>query len=89
MENNNSKKLPEGNLRKAMSSDSVSKITSREIEVLRLIADGCSNKEIAKRLNISVRTVETHRKNLMQKLNVKSVAGLIKYSIANNFTKIK
>ena len=64
-------------------------ITMREQEVLKLIADGCSNKEIAKRLGISVRTVETHRRNITEKLNIKTVAGLIKYSIANNLTKIK
>lgn len=58
-------------------------LSSREKEVLKLLSEGCTNKETAKRLNISVRTVETHRKNIMEKINVKNLAGLIKYSIAN------
>ena len=73
----------------SLGKDGISQITAREQEVLKLIADGCSNKEIAKRLGISVRTVETHRRNITEKLNIKTVAGLIKYSIANNLTKIK
>lgn len=54
------------------------KITQREKEVLRLIASECSNQEIAERLFISLRTVETHRYNLMQKLDVKNTAGLLR-----------
>lgn len=54
------------------------KITQREKEVLRLIASECSNQEIADRLFISLRTVETHRYNLMQKLDVKNTAGLLR-----------
>lgn len=54
------------------------KITQREKEVLRLIATECTNQEIADRLFISLRTVETHRYNLMQKLEVKNTAGLLR-----------
>jgi len=54
------------------------KITQREKEVLHLIATECSNQEIADRLFISLRTVETHRYNLMQKLEVKNTAGLLR-----------
>ncbi len=54
------------------------KITQREKEVLQLIATECSNQEIADRLFISLRTVETHRYNLMQKLDVKNTAGLLR-----------
>jgi DNA-binding NarL/FixJ family response regulator len=54
------------------------KITQREKEVLRLIALECSNQEIAEQLFISLRTVETHRYNLMQKLEVKNTAGLLR-----------
>lgn len=54
------------------------KITQREKEVLRLIATECSNQEIADQLFISLRTVETHRYNLMQKLEVKNTAGLLR-----------
>lgn len=59
-------------------------LTEREKEVLKAISNGSANKEIAKKLNISVRTVETHRRNIMQKLNIKNIAGLIKFAIANN-----
>jgi DNA-binding NarL/FixJ family response regulator len=56
-------------------------LTSREREVLMLISDGLSNKEIACRLNVGVRTVETHRERIMRKLDIHSVAGLTKYAI--------
>ena len=54
-------------------------VTEREFEVLRFIAEELTNKEIATKLYISPRTVETHRRNLIQKLNVKNTAGLVKY----------
>ena len=53
-------------------------LTKREIEILRLVVDGRSNKEIAELLEKSVRTVETHRFNIMKKLHVKNIAELIK-----------
>lgn len=53
-------------------------ITLREKEIIQLIANELSNQDIAKQLNISLRTVETHRRNVMQKLNVKSAISLIK-----------
>jgi len=53
-----------------------SQLTSREREVLVLIAEGQSNKEIADRLNIGVRTIETHRERIMRRLNIHSVASL-------------
>jgi len=56
-------------------------LTKREKEILRLIADGLSNQEIADKLFISLRTVETHRFNLTQKLDVKNAAGLVKEAI--------
>jgi DNA-binding NarL/FixJ family response regulator len=56
-------------------------ITKREKEILKLIADGLSNQEIADKLFISLRTVETHRFNLTQKLDVKNAAGLVKEAI--------
>jgi DNA-binding NarL/FixJ family response regulator len=57
------------------------RLTSRENEVLRMIARGLSTKEIAARLVISARTVETHRANLMRKLEIKSIARLTQYAI--------
>ena len=56
-------------------------LTSREEEILKLIAEGYSNKEIGTRLFISHRTVDTHRTNLMKKLNTSNIAGLISYAI--------
>ena len=64
-------------------------LTSREREVLLLIADGRSNKEIADRLNIGVRTIETHRERIMRRLNIHSVAGLTKYAIANGLISLE
>ncbi|RYZ29831.1 MAG: response regulator transcription factor [Chitinophagaceae bacterium] len=56
-------------------------LTRREKEILQLIADGLSNQEVADKLFISLRTVETHRFNLTQKLDVKNAAGLVKEAI--------
>ena len=58
-------------------------LTDREREVLILIAEGQSNKEIANKLGIGVRTIETHRERIMRRLDIHSVAGLTKYAIAN------
>ena len=57
-------------------------LTNREREVLTCIAQGLSNKEIACRLNIGTRTVETHRERLMRKLEIYSVAGLTRFAVA-------
>jgi DNA-binding NarL/FixJ family response regulator len=64
-------------------------LTSREREVLVLIAEGRSNKEIADRLGIGVRTIETHRERIMRRLNIHSVAGLTKYAIANGLISLE
>ncbi|MEX0771424.1 MAG: response regulator transcription factor [Balneolaceae bacterium] len=56
-------------------------VTPREREVLQLIADGYTSREIAKKLYISPRTVETHRANLLQKLKIKNTAGLVRYAL--------
>lgn len=56
-------------------------ISPREIEVLRLIAQENSNSEIAEKLFISIRTVDTHRRNLLEKLGAKNTAGLVKFAI--------
>lgn len=61
----------------------LSKLTEREIEILKLIAEGFSNKEIGEKLYISHRTVDTHRTNLMKKLDSHNIAGLIKFAIKN------
>ncbi|SMG33491.1 two component transcriptional regulator, LuxR family [Marivirga sericea] len=69
--------------KKKQDSDVVA-ISKREKEVLRLIIDELSNQEIADKLFISIRTVEAHKRNLMEKTGSKTLAGLVKYAI-NNF----
>jgi len=57
-------------------------LSSRELEVLQLIAEGKGNKQVAAELSISVKTVEKHREHLMQKLNIHDTAGLTRYAIS-------
>ena len=63
-------------------------LSDREIEVLSLIVQGFINKEIADRLNIGLTTVITHRKNIMEKLGVKSVSALTIYAVMNGYVDI-
>ncbi|ACA88006.1 MULTISPECIES: response regulator [Shewanella] len=56
-------------------------LTTREQTVLRLLASGLNNKELARELDISVRTIETHRRNIKDKLAIKTSAGLVRYAI--------
>ncbi|MEW6732631.1 MAG: response regulator transcription factor [Acidobacteriota bacterium] len=58
-------------------------LTKRELQVLRLIAEGLTNKGVAGELSISVKTAENHRKNLMNKLNLHNTASLVRYAIDN------
>jgi DNA-binding NarL/FixJ family response regulator len=60
------------------------RLTAREREIVRLLAQSSSNKEVATALGISIRTVETHRATLMRKLGVRSVAGLVRYAIRHH-----
>ena len=64
-------------------SESAGLLTERETEIIKLIAEGFSNKEIGAKLFISHRTVDTHRTNLMKKIQVENIAGLISYAIKN------
>ena len=64
-------------------------LTGREREVLVLIAQGRSNKEIASQLGIGVRTIETHRERIMRRLDIHSVAGLTKFAIANGLVPLE
>lgn len=61
--------------------DELEKLSGREREILQLIAEGKSSGEIAESLRISVRTVDTHRHNLMEKLHIHSIAGLTRFAI--------
>jgi DNA-binding NarL/FixJ family response regulator len=60
-------------------------LTTREREILKLVAEGLANKEIANTLFISVRTVENHRANIMRKLNITTTAGIVRYAILKGY----
>ena len=62
-------------------------LTPREREVVQLLAEGKSNKEIAATLGVSVHTVETHRSNIMRKLDIHSMSGLIRYALRNKIVQ--
>ena len=65
-----------------------SKLSSRETEILQLIAEGHSPRDIARLLFISIKTVENHRYNIMQKLDIHNIAGLTKYAIEKRIIQI-
>jgi DNA-binding NarL/FixJ family response regulator len=70
-------------------SSAFSVLTPREREVLQLIAEGRSTKEIASHLNVSVKTVDTHRRQIMDKLKLHSIADLTKYAIQEGLTSAR
>jgi len=59
------------------------RLTSRERQIVQLLAEGKTSKEIATALDISVKTADTHRANLMRKLNLHSLADIVRYAIRN------
>lgn len=63
-------------------------LSAREIEILKLYVDGMINKEICEKLDISIRTVETHKNHIMKKLGLRSTVELVKYAIKNNIAEI-
>lgn len=65
------------------------KISRKEREVLQLIAEGQKTRDIAETLGVSIKTVETHRRNIMKKLNIFSVAGLTKYAILEGIISLE
>jgi len=69
--------------RDGMQRPNASRLTSRETEVLQLVAEGSANKQVAAELGISIKTVEKHRQHLMDKLNIHDTAGLTRYAISN------
>jgi DNA-binding NarL/FixJ family response regulator len=69
-------------------SSASSVLTTREREVLQLIAEGKSAKVIASQLNVSVKTIETHRRQIMEKLGIFSIAGLTKYAMRERLTSL-
>lgn len=63
-------------------------LSSREIEILKLIVEGLNNQEIADKLFISIRTVESHKSHIMQKLELKTTVDMVKFAIKNNLVSI-
>jgi DNA-binding NarL/FixJ family response regulator len=65
------------------------KLTPREREVIQLLAEGKSSKEVATQLNLSTKTAETHRSNIMRKLGFHSIRDLVVYSVKNNIIQVQ
>ena len=62
-------------------------VTSREREIIQLVAEGRSNKEVASTLGVSVKTIEAHRANIMRKLQLRTVSDLVRYAIRNKIVE--
>ena len=75
----------EFNLKLNQKSFSITELSTREKEILKLISQELTAQEIADKLFISMNTVNTHRRNLLSKLNMKNTAGLVKYAVENGF----
>lgn len=69
-------------------SSSSTQLSQREREVLQLLAEGATAKEVASRLHLSIKTVETHRRNLLSKLELETVADLVRYAIREGITSL-
>jgi len=82
-----SKLVVEGYLRGAEVETPAGQLTPREREIVQLVAEGKSNKEVATALDISVKTVEAHRSHIMHKLNLSSVSELVRYAVRNNIVE--
>ncbi len=76
------------NILESSDTSPASSLTAREREVLQLIAEGLKTKDIAARIHVSVKTVETHRQQMMRKLNAKSVAELTKIALREGLTSL-
>lgn len=80
---------PEASLEfSSRASELTAELTPRQLEVLTLISEGSSSKDIAHTLNISIKTVEAHRSQLMERLNIHEVAGLVRYAIKRGLVKV-
>jgi DNA-binding NarL/FixJ family response regulator len=75
------------NRKATLNAESADNLTDREEEILRLMAWGYSNKEIAAQLDISVKTVEVHKSNLMKKLNLRSRIDIVRYALLKGWLK--
>jgi DNA-binding NarL/FixJ family response regulator len=71
------------------STDPLTLLTDREREILQLVAEGLTSKEMAQHLKLSIRTIDAHRANIMNKLNIHTTPGLVKFAIRNRLTTIE
>src|SRR6185436_4639144 len=83
-----SKQVAEGFVREAQSNSPIASLTPRQREILTLIAEGHSTKEIAFRLGLSAKTVEAHRTQLMERLDIHDIAGLVRFTIRAGLVKL-
>ena len=81
-------RIQKGNLEMEPAPSALAALSPREIQVLRLVAEGKSSKEVAVVLNISVKTAETHRANIMRKLELHSVSELVRYAVKNQIIEV-
>ena len=72
----------------AAGTDTVQSLSAREREIVQLLAEGASNKDVARALGISVKTAETHRANIMRKMQFASLSDLVKYAVRNKIIEI-
>ena len=89
-----SKVLLEGLIKRTRSKETFlqnidNKLTKRETEILRLIAEGMTSKEISEKLFLSISTVNSHRMNMMKKLDIHDTASLVKYAIQRNLIEVR
>jgi DNA-binding NarL/FixJ family response regulator len=77
----------EGRMRSELPNTLRDRLTSREREIVQLLAEGKSSKEVAAALNISVKTAETHRANIMRKLQLHTVSELVRYAVRNQIVE--
>jgi DNA-binding NarL/FixJ family response regulator len=83
-----SKQVAEGFVREAESADPVALLTPRQREILTMVAEGHNTKEIAFRLGLSTKTVEAHRTQLMERLDIHDIAGLVRFTIRAGLIKL-
>jgi len=80
--------LPEAVEKAVITRAPLRKLSPRQVEVLRLIADGFATREIAQRLDVSGKTVEAHRAELMRRLQIRTVAGLVRYALRASLVEL-
>lgn len=83
-----SRQVLDAYLRRIQATDPPNLLTTRQREILRLIADGASTKQIAADLDVSVKTVESHRAQIMAKLDIHDTAGLVRYAIRHGISEL-